>query len=58
MEKVKCEICGKKVTTDKAYRITRYDLAMVDLTNWLPVQVVCRDCLAARAGISYEEQER
>lgn len=45
MAKYKCEWCGKKVTADKAYRITRYDMAYAAENGKLPVQTICEDCI-------------
>ena len=45
MAKIKCEWCGKKVTADKAYQITRYDMAWAAQNGKLPVQTICEDCI-------------
>lgn len=45
MTKYKCEWCGKRVTADKAYRITRYYMAYAAENGKLPVQTICEDCI-------------
>lgn len=45
MTKYKCEWCGKRVTADKAYRITRYDMVYAAENGKLPVQTICEDCI-------------
>lgn len=57
MAKVKCDICGRKVSEDRAYRITRYDMAYAAVNNELPVQTVCRDCLGELGGVTYDAEE-
>ena len=57
MQKVRCDICGKKVTTDRAYRITRYDLIALTENLKPPVQTVCRECLAELVNTDYEEEQ-
>ena len=43
--KYKCEWCGKKVTADKAYQITRYDQAWRTDVKIFPVQIICEECI-------------